>query len=47
MDTGAAYSGVASVLAITCVGILAGFTQVREKSGKIVFPQGQGKVSEF
>ena len=26
---------------------LSGFTQVREKSGKILFPQGQGKVSEF
>ena len=26
---------------------LTGFTQVREKSGKILFPQGQGKVSEF
>ena len=26
---------------------IAGFTQVREKSGKILFPQGQGKVREF
>ena len=25
----------------------SGFTQVREKSGKITFPQGQGKVREF
>ena len=27
--------------------ILSGFTQVREKSGKILFLQGQGKVREF
>ena len=25
----------------------SGFTRVREKSGKILFPQGQGKVREF
>ena len=35
--------GVRSILLLP----LAGFTQVREKSGKILFPQGQGKVSEF
>ena len=27
--------------------IMAGFTQVREKSVNILFPQGQGKVREF
>ena len=27
--------------------VIAGFTQVMEKSVNILFPQGQGKFSEF
>ena len=36
--------GSVSVSSCRCC---TGFTQVREKSVKIVFPQGQGKVREF